>query len=36
MIAIIDPATGSILAQYRNNADKSAYSSVLNSAINKK
>jgi len=36
MIAIIDPATGNILAQYRNNADKSAYSSVLNSAINKK
>ena len=28
MIAIIDPATGNILAQYRNNADKSAYSSV--------
>jgi thiol-disulfide isomerase/thioredoxin len=36
MIAIIDPATGNILAQHRNNANKSAYSSVLNSAISQK
>lgn len=36
MIAIIDPATGNILAQHRNNANKTAYSSVLNSAISQK
>jgi thiol-disulfide isomerase/thioredoxin len=33
MVAIIDPATGKILAQHRNNPNKSAYTSVLNSAI---
>ncbi len=33
MIAIIDPATGNILAQHRNNADKTAYTSVLNAAL---
>jgi thiol-disulfide isomerase/thioredoxin len=35
-IAIIDPATGKILAQHRNNANKSAYTTVLNAAIAKK
>ena len=33
MIAIIDPATGNILAQHRNNANKTAYTSVLNAAL---
>ncbi|MCW6037649.1 redoxin domain-containing protein [Spirulina subsalsa FACHB-351] len=33
MVAIIDPATGDILAQHRNNTNLSAYTSVLNSAI---
>lgn len=33
MIAIIDPATGNILAQYRNNTNLEDYTSVLNSAI---
>jgi thiol-disulfide isomerase/thioredoxin len=33
LIAIIDPATGSILAQHRNNPDKSDYTSVLDAAI---
>lgn len=33
MIAIIDPATGNILVQHRNNADKTAYTSVLNAAL---
>ncbi|HAZ43043.1 MAG TPA: thioredoxin [Cyanobacteria bacterium UBA11369] len=36
MIAIIDPATGNILAQHRNNANRSAYTSVLNSALAQK
>ncbi len=36
LVAIIDPATGDILAQHRNNPTKSAYSSVLNAAIAKK
>jgi thiol-disulfide isomerase/thioredoxin len=36
MIAIIDPATGNILAQHRNNADKTAYTSVLNAALKRK
>lgn len=30
LVAIIDPATGNILAQHRNNASKSAYTSILN------
>jgi thiol-disulfide isomerase/thioredoxin len=33
LVAIIDPATGNILAQYRNNANKSDYSAVLDAAI---
>lgn len=33
MVAIIDPATGNILAQHRNNANLAAYTSVLNSAL---
>jgi len=33
MIDIIDPATGNILAQHRNNANKTAYTSVLNAAL---
>lgn len=32
-VAIIDPATGNILAQHSKNPDKTAYTSVLNSAI---
>ncbi|MBJ7901352.1 MAG: redoxin domain-containing protein [Cyanobacteria bacterium RI_101] len=36
MVAIIDPATGAILAQYRNNPNKADYSSVLNTALGKK
>ncbi|MEB3337267.1 MAG: thioredoxin domain-containing protein [Leptolyngbyaceae bacterium] len=36
MVAIIDPATGNILTQHRNNTDKSAYTSVLNSALSRK
>jgi thiol-disulfide isomerase/thioredoxin len=35
-VAIIDPATGKILAQHRNNPNKSAYTSVLNAAISQK
>jgi len=34
-LTIVDPATGKILAQYRNNPDKSAYSKVLDAAITK-
>jgi thiol-disulfide isomerase/thioredoxin len=33
LVAIIDPATGSVLAQHRNNSDKSDYTSVLDAAI---
>jgi thiol-disulfide isomerase/thioredoxin len=33
LIAIIDPATGKILAQHRNNPTTSAYTSVLNRAL---
>ncbi|NJR49585.1 MAG: redoxin domain-containing protein [Leptolyngbyaceae cyanobacterium CSU_1_3] len=33
MVAIIDPATGNVLTQHRNNANKSAYTSVLNAAL---
>jgi thiol-disulfide isomerase/thioredoxin len=36
MVAIIDPATGNILAQHRNNSNKSAYASVLNAAISQR
>jgi thiol-disulfide isomerase/thioredoxin len=32
-LTIIDPATGNILVQHRNNSDKAAYTSVLDSAI---
>ncbi|WP_254566661.1 thioredoxin domain-containing protein [Oscillatoria sp. HE19RPO] len=33
MVAIIDPATGNILAQHRNNANLTDYTSVIDSAI---
>jgi thiol-disulfide isomerase/thioredoxin len=33
MIAIIDPVTGNILAQYRNNANVADYTSVLDAAL---
>lgn len=33
MIAIIEPATGNILAQYRNNANVADYTSVLDAAL---
>jgi thiol-disulfide isomerase/thioredoxin len=33
LIAIVDPATGKILAQHRNNASQSAYTSVLDNAL---
>lgn len=36
MVAIIDPATGNILAQHRNNANLSAYTSVIDSAISQR
>ncbi|WP_271254793.1 TlpA family protein disulfide reductase [Pseudanabaena sp. Chao 1811] len=32
-LTIIDPATGKVLAQYRNNADKAAYTQVLDKAL---
>lgn len=32
-VAIIDPATGNVLAQYQNNADKSSYTAILDRAI---
>jgi thiol-disulfide isomerase/thioredoxin len=32
-LTIVDPATGKILAQYRNNPDKAAYTSVLDTAL---
>ena len=35
-LTIIDPATGKILIQYRNNPDKTAYTKVLDQAIAKK
>ncbi len=35
-LTIVDPATGKILAQFRNNPDKAAYSKVLNAALAKK
>ncbi|PZV18297.1 MAG: hypothetical protein DCF20_04410 [Pseudanabaena sp.] len=34
-LTIIEPATGKILAQYRNNPDKTAYSKVLDAALTK-
>ena len=34
-ITIVDPATGKILAQHRNNADKTAYTKVLDAALTK-
>lgn len=36
LVVIIDPATGNILAQHRNNPNKSAYTSVLNAAISRR
>jgi thiol-disulfide isomerase/thioredoxin len=33
LVAIIDPATGNVLVQHRNNPDKSDYTSVLDAAI---
>lgn len=35
LIAIIEPSTGNILTQYRNNANVGDYSSVLNAAISR-
>lgn len=35
LVAIIDPASGKILAQHRNNASANAYTSVLNKALAK-
>ncbi|AFY95707.1 thioredoxin domain-containing protein [Chamaesiphon minutus] len=35
-LTIVDPATGNILGQERNNAELTAYSTVLDSAISKK
>lgn len=35
-VTIIDPATGNILAQHKNNPDLSAYTSVLNTELAKK
>ncbi len=35
-VAIVDPATGNILALYQNNADKAAYANVLDTALAKK
>lgn len=32
-LAIVDPATGKILAQYRNNPDKTAYTQILDKAL---
>jgi thiol-disulfide isomerase/thioredoxin len=32
-LTVVDPATGKILAQHRNNSNKSAYTTVLDSAI---
>lgn len=34
-LTIVDPATGKILAQYRNNPDKTAYTKVLDAALTK-
>lgn len=34
-LAIVDPATGNILAQYRNNPDKTVYTQVLDKALAK-
>lgn len=34
-LTIVDPATGKILAQYRNNPEKTAYSKVLDAALTK-
>jgi thiol-disulfide isomerase/thioredoxin len=35
LVAIIDPSTGKIITQHRNNATASAYTSVLNKALAK-
>lgn len=35
-LTVVDPATGKVLAQYRNNPNKSDYTKVLNSALAKK
>ncbi len=34
-LTIVDPATGKILAQHRNNPDKTAYTQVLDAALTK-
>jgi thiol-disulfide isomerase/thioredoxin len=34
-LTIVDPATGRILAQHRNNADKMAYTKILDAALTK-
>jgi len=34
-ITIVDPATGKILAQYRNNPNKAVYTKVLNASLTK-
>ncbi len=34
-LTIVDPSTGKILAQYRNNPDKTAYSQILDKALMK-
>jgi thiol-disulfide isomerase/thioredoxin len=34
-LTIVDPATGKILAQYRNNPDKTVYTQVLDKALTK-
>jgi thiol-disulfide isomerase/thioredoxin len=35
-LTVVDPATGKVLAQYRNNPNKSDYTKVLNSALAQK
>ena len=34
-LTIVDPATGNILAQHRNNPDLMAYTKVLDAAVSK-
>lgn len=35
LVAIINSETGNVLTQHRNNADRNAYASVLNAALNR-
>ncbi|MEB3218029.1 MAG: hypothetical protein VKN72_17615 [Nostocales cyanobacterium 94392] len=35
-VAIVDPATGNILAMYKNNSNKADYTKILNAAVAKK